>query len=199
MTQTDRRDAFVHSYAIAADIATGVRPDQTGDPTPCAEYDVATLVDHLVFAGRRAAELGRGATTAEQTHVPLADAPGELRRAGSDAEWAWADDARLDAKIEMPWGQTYLGVTLVDMYLAELAAHAWDLAAATGQLDRLEKNCAAPALAGARAMLRPEYREVAGPGSPYGPEVEVPDDAPEWDRFAAFMGRDPSSWKGAPR
>ena len=37
----------------------------------------------------------------------------------------------------MPWGEDYLGTTLVNMYLAELAAHAWDLAFATGQLDRL--------------------------------------------------------------
>ena len=38
----------------------------------------------------------------------------------------------------MPWGEEYTGAPLVDMYLAELAAHAWDLARATGQLDRLD-------------------------------------------------------------
>ena len=37
----------------------------------------------------------------------------------------------------MPWGEEYTGATLVDMYLAELAAHTWDLAQATEQLDRL--------------------------------------------------------------
>ena len=30
----------------------------------------------------------------------------------------------------MPWGEEYTGAALVDMYLAELAAHAWDLARA---------------------------------------------------------------------
>ena len=35
----------------------------------------------------------------------------------------------------MPWGEEYTGATLVDMYLAELAAHAWDLARATGQIE----------------------------------------------------------------
>jgi hypothetical protein len=33
----------------------------------------------------------------------------------------------------MPWGEVYNGSTLVDMYLAELATHAWDLAISTGQ------------------------------------------------------------------
>jgi hypothetical protein len=38
----------------------------------------------------------------------------------------------LSLRYAMPWGEEYTGATLVDMYLAELAAHAWDLARATG-------------------------------------------------------------------
>ena len=53
----------------------------------------------------------------------------------------------------MPWGEEYTGATLVDTYLAELAAHAWDLARATGQLDKLDPSLALPALEGARAMM----------------------------------------------
>jgi hypothetical protein len=34
----------------------------------------------------------------------------------------------------MPWGEEYTGATLVDMYLAELAAHTWDLARATERI-----------------------------------------------------------------
>jgi hypothetical protein len=48
----------------------------------------------------------------------------------------------------MPWGEQYTGAALVDMYLAELAAHAWDLARATGQLDALNPALASPALEG---------------------------------------------------
>ena len=58
----------------------------------------------------------------------------------------------------MPWGEEYTGVTLVDMYLAELAAHAWDLARATGQTGQLDPSLALPALEGARAMIKPQYR-----------------------------------------
>ncbi len=42
----------------------------------------------------------------------------------------------------MPWGEEYTGATLVDMYLAELAAHAWDLARATGQTGKLDPSLA---------------------------------------------------------
>lgn len=194
MTHPDRRPDLVRSYQHAAEIVAGVRPPQLGLPTPCPDYDVATLVDHLVGAAGRAAALGRGEQPSghEFPHVELADAPEELRRAGKEAEAAWSDDARLSATITMPWGETYDGFTLVDMYLAELAAHAWDLATATGQLGRLDPTLAPVALDAARAMLQPQYRDMLEPGSPFGAEVEVAADAPAWDRFAAFMGRRPA-------
>ena len=190
---TDHRTDLIRSYEQAARILAATAPDQLGRPTPCPEYDVAALVDHIVGAGWRAAALGRGEAPAghDFPHVELADAPGQLRRAGEEAAAAWADDARLAATTTMPWGQTYTGATLVDMYLAELAAHACDLASATGQIDRLDPVLAGPALDAARAMLEPEYRNIMGPGSPFGSEVTPPPDATDWERFAAFMGRTP--------
>jgi uncharacterized protein (TIGR03086 family) len=91
----------------------------------------------------------------------------------------------------MPWGEEYSGATLVDMYLSELAGHAWDLAQATGQADRLDADLATTALEGARAMLKPEYRDMAEPGSPFGPEIPAPAHADAWERLAAFLGRKP--------
>lgn len=128
--------------------------------------------------------------------MELADAPGQLRRAGLDAREAWSEDARLAATVTMPWGEVYAGATVVDMYLAELTAHTWDLAAATGQLGRLDPGLAAPALEAARAMLKPEYRNLVAPGSPFGDEVEAPPDATAWERLAAFMGRQPRPTAG---
>lgn len=190
---TDRRPAFFLAYGHAADIVNAIRPAQLGDPTPCPDYDVAGLVDHLVGAANRATALGRGETPTgdEFPHVELAEAPDRLRQAGEAAEAAWSEDDRLTATTTMPWGEAYTGATLVDMYLAELATHAWDLASATGQLDRLDDELAVTALEGARAMLKPEYRNLAGPGSPFGDEVPAPPDASDWERLAAFMGRQP--------
>jgi len=91
----------------------------------------------------------------------------------------------------MPWGATYSGGALVTMYLAELAVHSWDLAFATGQLNRLDDSLALVALDGARDMIRPEYRDAVATGSPFGVEIEPPSEASHWDRLAAFTGRDP--------
>jgi hypothetical protein len=68
----------------------------------------------------------------------------------------------------MPWGEEYTGTTLVDMYVAELATHAWDLARATGQLDRFDPSLALPALDRSRALVKPQFRDVVEPGVPFG-------------------------------
>ena len=193
MTDIDRRPALSRAYQHAADIVEGVSAGQLRDRTACPLYDVATLVDHLVGAGHRVVDLGRGeAPTGDDfPHVELGDAPDELRRAGKEAGAVWSDDARLDATVTMPWGEVYTGSTLVDMYLAELATHTWDLAAATGQSQNLDTGLAASALAAARSMLKPEYRNLVEEGSPFGLEVAAPEDATDWEALAAFMGRDP--------
>jgi hypothetical protein len=40
-------------------------------------------------------------------------------------------------------------------------------------------------------MVKPEYRDMVATGSPFGAELLPPPDADDWERLAAFMGRDP--------
>lgn len=190
MSTTDRRSALYNAYTGATVVVTGVKPDQLSLPTPCDMWNVAALVDHLVGAGRRAAELGRGVEQTNEpfAHVELADAPAQLRSWKEEAEQAWADDSRLTASITMPWGEAYTGAQLVNMYLAELATHSWDLAAATGQTLPSDE-LAVTALDGAREVIRPEYRDAMGRGEPFGAEADAPEGASRWEQLAAFMGR----------
>jgi uncharacterized protein (TIGR03086 family) len=69
--------------------------------------------------------------------------------------------------------------------------HAWDLRTATGQTRHLDPQLAETSLAWGRTVLRPEYRGDEASGKAFGPEVTVPDDAPSYDRLAAFYGRHP--------
>src|SRR6202453_4129693 len=145
MADSDRRSTLLDSYENAAVIVSGIVADELGHPTPCPKYDVAGLIDHLVEAGYRAAALGRGQAPPpgdESPHVELADAPGQLRSAAEQAAQAWGGDSSLSSRYTMPGGEGDTGAYLVGMYLAELAAHAWDLARATGQLDELNPTLA---------------------------------------------------------
>ena len=199
MADSDRRSTLLDAYENAAVIVSGIEADELGHPTPCPQYDVAGLIDHLAEAGHRAAALGRGQAPPagdESPHVELSDAPGQLRRAAAEAAQAWGDNSSLSLRHTMPWGEQYTGATLVDMYLAELAGHAWDLARATGQLSKLDPSLALPALEGAQAMIKPQYRNMVGPGAPFGSEVSPAPGADDWERLAAFMGRDPRTALG---
>src|SRR6204780_4360645 len=193
MADSDRRSTLLDSYENAAVIVSGIAADELGHPTPCPKYDVAGLIDQLVEAGRRAAALGRGQAPPpgdDSSHVELSDAPVQLRRAAKEAAAAWGNGTALSSRVTMPWGEEYRGAPLVDMSLAELAAHAWDLARATGQTGKLDPSLALPALEGARAMIKPQYRDMVGPGVPFGAEVCPAPGADDWERLAAFMGRD---------
>src|ERR1700733_12989261 len=199
MADPDRRSTLLVSYENAAAIVSGIDAEELGHPTPCRKYDVAGLVDHIVEAGHRAVAVGRGQMPPpgdESPHVELSHAPGQLRRAAKEAAQAWGEDSRLSSRFTMPWGEEYTGATLVDMYLTELAAHAWDLARATGQIDKLDPSLALPALEGARAMIKPQYRNMVEPGAPFGAEVYPAPGADDWERLAAFMGRDPRKTLG---
>jgi uncharacterized protein (TIGR03086 family) len=194
MTTPDRRSVLAEAYENAAVIVSGICPDQLRNATPCRGYDVAGLIDHFVEAGHRAAALGRGQAPPAgdaSPHVELTEAPGRLRSAAREADVAWADDTRLVTTATMPWGRQYPGAVLIDMYILELAVHAWDLAWATGQLDRLVSTLAPPALSAAHAFIKQEFRDLVGPGSPFGAELSPPPGASDWERFVAFTGRDP--------
>jgi uncharacterized protein (TIGR03086 family) len=193
MADSDRRNTLFDAYENAALIVSGIGAEELGHPTPCTNYDVAGLIDHLVEAGRRAAALGRGQVPPpgdESPHVELCDAPGRLRSSAEQAAQAWGGSSSFSLRLTMPWGED-TGTTLVDMYLAELATHGWDLASATGQIDRLDPSLAVAALEGARAWIKPRYRNLVGLGAPFGTEVDLPLGADDWERLAAFMGRDP--------
>jgi len=199
MPESDRRSTLLDAYENAAVIVSGIGADELGHPTPCPTYDVASLIDHLVEAGRRAAALGRGQAPPpgdESPHVELSDAPGQLRSAAEQAAQAWGDSSSLSVRHTMPWGEEYPGAIVVDMYLAELATHAWDLARATGQINMLDPSLPVPALEGARAWIKPQFRNLVGPGAPFGAEVDPDPGADDWERFAAFMGRDPHTTLG---
>jgi len=96
MVDPDRRSTLFASYENAAVIVSAIRHEQLAHPTPCPNYDVAALIDHLVEAGNRAAALGGGEPPPpgdESPHVELSDAAAQLRRSAMQAAVAWDGDS----------------------------------------------------------------------------------------------------------
>ena len=84
-------------------------------------------------------------------------------------------------------GPRCLGAQALEIYLAEITVHTWDLATATGQPTDLDPELADYVLAFSKQMMsRPGLR---GEGRPYGGEQPCGDERPAADRVAAFLGR----------
>src|SRR5438046_1515008 len=173
-----------------AELIAAIEPGQAGLATPCAGWDVRTLVGHLIGQDMRNFLVSARGEAADW-QAP-ADELGEdwaaafRNRAGQLlAVWRAAD---FDRPIAMPGGGQAPLRGRADQQITELAMHDWDLVKATGQRAGLDPALAEHGLGWSRQMLRPEFR---GPDKAFGPEVAVPPDAPAYDRLAGWFGRDP--------
>ncbi|NLU76269.1 TIGR03086 family protein [Streptomyces sp. HNM0575] len=202
---TDPRPLWAPASAQMARLFDAVRPGRLEDPTPCAEFDVGALLSHVVGGTLRVARVGEGGGPGEADPDARVDSgvsgvPEEgwcepYARACERFSAAWADDSKLDALVTVPWG-TMPGRFALAGSVMEATAHSWDLAQALGRQDLLDPGLAGFALAVARRAV-PEER---GEGVPFGPALSAPEDADDYGKLAAWLGRgwDPATATGGP-
>jgi uncharacterized protein (TIGR03086 family) len=179
---TDAADA-------AARTVDDVRPAQFGDPTPCPEWDVRTLLNHLILWTSYSAECrAHGESVSEELmakdFAAEPDFAAAYRAQLGRALAAWADPAAWERDLNV-MGTPTPAADVAGLLLAEIVLHAWDLAAATGQSYTVGDKAAEAALTAvaANAELFRQYKGFAEP-------VPVPADAPVLDRVLALSGRD---------
>lgn len=171
----------------AQKVIDGVRPEQLGDATPCTDFDVRALLNHLTTA---AIGIGQGVSTHNiDAAIFSADALGDdpasaFRQAGKDLVASWSEPGVLDRNVLMPFGEVPgpVGLSATAM---EVLAHTADAAVATGQEDLVDQDVATQVLALAAAMPLDDFRM---PGV-FGPEVECDAGAPAHRRLLALLGR----------
>jgi uncharacterized protein (TIGR03086 family) len=159
-----------------------IGPDQLTNATPCAEFDVQALLDHLMAHGPRLEAAARKLKTAPDPAPTL-----ERQLARIADEWrepdAWVGEASMG-------GDPMPAALLGGMMLVEVIVHGWDLAMATGQPAEWSEVVL--------GFVHDEIAKTAEMGQEmglYGPPVPVPDDAPLLDRTIALTGRSPD-WNG---
>jgi uncharacterized protein (TIGR03086 family) len=190
-TQSDPIEQLSRAADQTGEIISRIRPGQETLPTPCSEWDVRALVNHVVLDVQQFTVMASGGAWEQgDGDVVGDDWEGAYREAARSLLEAWRREGALDQTIKTPMGE--LPATWrVGNQIADLVVHGWDIAKATGQSSELDPELGRVALDWAKENLRPEFRGEEGSGRSFGPEVPVSDDAPLHDRLAGFFGRNP--------
>lgn len=176
-------------------VVGSIKPGQLNDPTPCPDFTVDDLRNHVLgwltfFAAAvndPKGETERPDPAKFQRPSTASDAAGAVADAAANLVKA-ASSGAADGDIKLTQGAMPGGAAL-QLILWEYLVHGWDLATATGQPWQPPADAAETSLTFAQGMLTPEWR-----GKDFGDPVEVPADASALDKVLGFTGRDPS-WR----
>ena len=182
-------------------VLTKVQPGQLDGPTPCASWDVRTLISHVTGSARwwagTVAVSGAGdpaeADYAAGDHAAGDYAAGDYAAAYAQSSQialaAFGADGVLDRTVRLPFGE-FPGAVVLGMAATEQFTHGWDLARATGQPTDLDPELATELLGQARLVITDAYRGPDGEAL-FGPARTAPAGASPADQLAAFLGRGP--------
>jgi len=181
----------LHRRAVEnfAEKAQQVSDDQWNQPTPCTEWDVRALVNHVVGEEWWVRPLAEGKTIEEVGSSFDGDLLGDDPSSAVAAASAEAADA-MDAHIpEQPMVHLSFGDTPIEEYamqmLADHLVHGWDLAAAAG----MDRSMDPELVSVVQAWFAPQEEAWRAAGA-IGPRVEVDADDPQSELLSVY-GRHP--------
>jgi uncharacterized protein (TIGR03086 family) len=176
-----------HALDAARPIVHAVTDTQWTMPTPCVDWQVRDLVNHLVGGMAVFAELVVGHPIDHDPDVDWlgAEPATAFDRAADNDRRAWAVPGALAGTITLSFGAVPAPMAAV-IHLTELVVHTIDLAVATGQEHLLDPEDADDLLATMCAMGGIDAFRVPGM---FGPEKPADDTAPTHLRLLAYVGR----------
>jgi uncharacterized protein (TIGR03086 family) len=184
----DARELYDRAARAFGERVHAVRDDQWGAPTPCSDWDVRMLVNHLVGENRWAPPLFAGATIAEVGDRYDGDLLGPdpvstWDESAAAAAAAVHDPAALDRSVHLSFGDCP-GREYAMQLFADLLVHGWDLSRAIGAHDRMD-----PELVDACAAWFATVAEAYRAGGAVAPRVPTPPDADPQTVLLADFGR----------
>ncbi|MFC5667968.1 TIGR03086 family metal-binding protein [Kitasatospora misakiensis] len=182
-----------HYAAAGAEVARLLRSvpeDLWTAPTPCRDWDVRALVNHLAAQHLWVCQAIAGYTPEQLGHRFEGDVLGRnplgvWAMAVRSAQRALDRPGAPDLLVHLTYGVRDAGGYAREL-VAETVVHGWDLSRALGEHGRLPPGSARYALAEFRG-----YRDLAGTGR-FDPPFATPPGADAEDQLLALTGRDPA-------
>jgi uncharacterized protein (TIGR03086 family) len=167
-----------------------VGADQWGCPTPCKDWEVRNLVNHLVseqlwvpplLAGKRIGDLGAGFASGD---VLGADPVAAWDAAAAAAQSAFGESGALGRTVHLSYADRPAEEYAREM-IFDLVVHSWDLARGISADDSLDPDL----VEAVYAAIEPDTDLTAS--GLFDEPVPVPADADEQTKLIAFTGRQP--------
>jgi len=179
--------AAAETARVVADASTAPLDSQT----PCADWDLRTLLNHTILWTAYSAERrAHGESVAEdlmsRDFTAGPDYAADYKAQVDKAVAAWSDP-KAWAGDRAVMGSATPAADIAAMLIMETVLHGWDIARATGQDYNCDGQLARAILETVQAQGE-TFRRYQGFAAP----VPVPGDAPAFDRALALSGRDPS-------
>ena len=179
---------FADSVRDFARKVRAIRDDQWANATPCTEWDVRALVNHLVNEALWVRPLLEGRTIAEVGDRFDGDLLGDdpkaaFDRAAAEATAAAGEPGAAARIVHISSGDAPVGEYLGQVF-ADFVVHGWDLARGIGAEDTIDPGHAASIY----EQMRPLEDEMKTWGV-YGEKIEVPDGADTQTKLLALFGR----------
>lgn len=180
-------DYFVRASATFGEMVRSVGDEEWELPTPCSDWDVRTLVAHVVVGDAQVPVLLAGEPVeyvAEYNPTVLGLNPlAAWRGTALAAIRAFAQPAVLEKRYAHPVGNVR-GRTVIGFRISDSLVHAWDLAQAVGEDVILDPELCEYAL----EFWFPMAQTLSSSGF-YGAALMPADDADVATRLLALLGR----------
>lgn len=161
-------------------VVGGIRPDQLENATPCSEFTVRGVLEHMAGGATMFAAAFRGDEPGE---VDLTDPLAAFGSALGELGAAVQAPGALDRTIQAPFGDLD-GDTFARFVVMDGLVHGWDMAVATGQPYDPPAALVAAATDFAHGVLDP-LRD----GQTFKDAVEPAPGATPIEQLAAYTGR----------
>src|SRR4051812_17647426 len=184
---SDVRELFDRAQGHFGELVHQVKDDQWGNDTPCTDWDVRALVNHLVYEARWAVPLLEGQTIEQVGDRFEGDLLGDDPAATYDKALAEASAAvgavDLQRTVHLSFGDLPAADYLPQL-TGDFVVHGWDLARGIGADDRMDPDMVAFVYAAAEPMA-----DMLAASGMFGERVPVPDDADQQTKLLALFGR----------
>lgn len=178
---------FQKAVGMVEEVVAKVKQEDLAHPTPCSEWNVHELLNHLISEVAWVEPLLQGKTISEVGDILNGDL------VGTDALTSWQTyaESAMNAAHNTP-GDNMAHLSYADKpvseYLVEIGAdmmiHGWDLAQAIGAPYTIDEQSAQIIIDGSKDVIP----MMQGAGM-VGPAIEIPDDATAEDRLLGQFGR----------